>query len=144
MGLFDLFDSKEKKRRMSHMLNLITVACADGKLEQSEIDIILQIGTRLGVSADELRRIIERPGSISFTAPDNDRDRIALLYDMVLVMLVNGDIDENEVLYCKNTAVRLGLSSKVIDVIVVKIIELAKQHVETDKAVDDLIQVSAN
>jgi uncharacterized membrane protein YebE (DUF533 family) len=144
MGLFDIFDSKEKKRRMSHMLNLLAVACADGVLEQSEIDLILQIGNRLGVDADELRRVIKKPQSISFIAPDNDHDRIALLYDMVLVMLINGDIDENEVLYCKNTAIKLGFNHKVIDLMVSKVIELAKQKIETEKAVETLEKISAN
>jgi hypothetical protein len=141
MGLFNIFDGAEKKKRMSHMLNLLAVACADGVLEQSEIDLILHIGNRLGVDASELRRVIEKPQSIKFVAPDNNHDRIALLYDMVLVMLINGDIDDNEVLYCKSTALKLGFDSKIIDLMVTKVIELAKQKVETEKAVETLTNV---
>lgn len=144
MGLFDIFDGKEKKKRMNHMLNLLSVACADGKLEQSEVDMIVKIGARIGISSDELKRVIERPDSIKFTAPENDYERIALLYDMVLVMLVNGDIDEEEEIYCKNMAMKFGLSPKIIDLLVSKIIEMAKKNVETDKAVDQLINVPQN
>ena len=144
MGLFDIFDSKEKKKRLSHMFNLLAVACADGVLEQAEIDLLLQIGKRMGVSYDELKRVIERPGSVKFTAPETNEERIALLYDMVLVMMVNGDIDEGEVLYCKNIAQKLGFSHKVIDVIVSKVIELVKQGVENEKAVEKLITVAEN
>ena len=143
MGLFDIFDSKEKKRRMSHMLNLLAVACADGVLEQSEIDLIIIIGKRLGVDADELHRVIQKPQSIKFISPDNNHDRIALLYDMVLVMLINGDIDEGEVLYCKNTAIKLGFDHKIIDLMVQKVIELAKQKIDTEKAVETLSNVSS-
>jgi uncharacterized tellurite resistance protein B-like protein len=144
MGLLSIFDSKDKKNRMSHMLNLLAVACADGKFEKSEIDLFLQIGKRVGVTEGELRRVIENPGSVKLTAPDNDVDRIALLYDMVLMMMVNGDIDENEILYCKNTATRLGFNHKVIDVIVTKIIEMVKKGVENEKAVENLITVVQN
>lgn len=144
MGLFDIFDSKEKKKRLSHMFNLLAVACADGVLEQAEIDLILQIGKRMDVSYDELKRVIERPGSVKFTAPETNEERIALLYDMVLVMMVNGDIEEGEVLYCKNIAQKLGLSHKVIDVIVNKVIELVKQGVENEKAVEKLVTVAEN
>jgi uncharacterized tellurite resistance protein B-like protein len=144
MGLFNIFDSKDKKNRMSHMLNLLAVACADGKLEQSEIDLFLQIGNRIGVSNSELRRVIENPASVKLTAPDNDADRIALLYDMVLMMMVNGDIDENEILYCKNTALQLGFNSKVIDVIVAKVIEMVKKGIENEKAVETLVNVAQN
>ena len=144
MGLFDIFDGKEKKKRLSHMFNLLAVACADGVLEQAEIDLILQIGKRMDVSYDELKRVIERPGSVKFTAPETNQERIALLYDMVLVMMVNGDIDEGEVLYCKNIAQKLGFSHKVIDVIVSKVIELVKQGIENEKAVEKLITVAEN
>jgi len=144
MGLFDIFDSKEKKKRLSHMFNLLAVACADGVLEQAEIDLILQIGKRMDVSHDELKRVIERPGSVKFTAPETNEERIALLYDMVLVMMVNGDIEEGEVLYCKNIAQKLGFSHKVIDVIVSKVIELVKQGVENEKAVEKLVTVAEN
>jgi uncharacterized tellurite resistance protein B-like protein len=144
MGLLNIFDSKDKKNRMSHMLNLLAVACADGKFEQSEIDLFLQIGKRIGITEDELRRVIQNPGSVKLTAPDNDTDRIALLYDMVLMMMVNGDIDENEVLYCKNTAIRLGFNHKVIDVMVTKVIEMVKKGVGNEKAVETLISVAQN
>lgn len=144
MGLFNIFDGKDKKNRMSHMLNLLAVACADGKLEQSEIDLFLQIGQRIGVSNSELQRVVESPGSVKLTAPDNDADRIALLYDMVLMMMINGDIDDTEILYCKNTALRLGFNPKVIDVIVAKVIEMVKKGVENEKAVESLITVAQN
>ncbi|HOT13952.1 MAG TPA: hypothetical protein PK252_04240 [Bacteroidales bacterium] len=144
MGLFDIFDSREKKKRLSHMFNLLAVACADGVLEQAEIDLLLQIGKRMGVSYDELKRVIERPGSVKFTAPETNEERIALLYDMVLVMMVNGDIDEGEVLYCKNVAQKLGFSHKIIDIMVNKVIELVKQGVENEKAVENLLTVAEN
>ena len=144
MGLFDIFDSREKKKRLSHMFNLLAVACADGVLEQAEIDLLLQIGKRMGVSYDELKRVIERPGSVKFTAPETNEERIALLYDMVLVMMVNGDIDEGEVLYCKNVAQKLGFSHKIIDMMVNKVIELVKQGVENEKAVENLLTVAEN
>lgn len=144
MGLFDIFDSKEKKRRLSHMLNLLAVACADGKLEKSEIDIIFQIGKRVGITSDELKRLIERPDSVKFSAPETDAERIALLYDMVLVMMVNGDIDGDEIIYCKSTAQKLGFSHQVIDVIVVKVIEMVKKGIENEKAVETLLHVAQN
>ena len=144
MGLLSIFDSKEKKNRLSHMLNLLAVACADGVLEQSEIDLFLQIGKRIGVSESELQRVVANPGSVKLVAPDNDADRIALLYDMVLMMMINGDIDDNEVLFCKSTAVRLGFNPKVIDLIVQRVIELVKSGVENDKAVETLINEAQN
>lgn len=66
MKFLELFDSRDKKKRLSHIRNLVALACADGSLDKNEMDLIFKIGVRAGLSPDELQRIFQRPDSIAF------------------------------------------------------------------------------
>jgi hypothetical protein len=121
--LLELFDSGDKKKRLSHVKNLVVVALADGSIEKRELEMIFQIGIRAGLKPEELKRIIERPDSVEFFPPSTFRERIEQLYDMVLVMLINGEIDTNEVLFCKAVAIKIGFKPAIIDKMVQDIID---------------------
>ena len=120
----DLFDSGDKKKRLSHIKSLVALAASDGELDESELALIFKIGARVGLSRDELLRILQRPESVSFRAPSNFSERIEQLHDMVLVMMVDGEIHENEVALCKLVAMRLGFKHEIIDQMVHDIIEM--------------------
>jgi len=138
MALLDLFDSGDKKKRLSHIKNLVALAAADGEIDKSELDLIFRIGAKVGLSGDELKRIISRPESISFRAPDYFRERIEQLYDMVLVMMIDGEIHDNEVLLCKLTAKRLGFKHQIIDKMVNDVIGFIAKGIALDIILSDL------
>jgi len=138
MALIDLFDSGDKKKRLSHIKNLVALAAADGEIDKNELDLILRIGAQVGLSREELLRIIQRPQSISFRAPDSFRERIEQLYDMVLIMMIDGEIHENEVALCKLTAIRLGFKHQVIEKIVADVIDMIAKGLALEIVLSDL------
>lgn len=140
MKFIELFDSRDKKKRLSHIKNLLAIAMADGVLEDSELELIFRIGVRAGISEQEIQRLITRPRSVGFYPPESYKDKIEQLYDMVLVMMVDGEISENEINLCKILALKLGFKSKVIDLIVGKIINEIEVGIATDIAIHNLIK----
>ncbi len=142
MNILELFDGRDKKKRLSHIRNLIGLACADGTLEKVEMNMIFNIGVKSGLTPDELSRIFDRPDSISFFPPETFRERIEQLYDLVLVMLVNGEIHENEIEVCKAMAIRLGFKTTVIDQMVHNIMDSIIKGIETEIALAKLIQLA--
>ncbi len=124
MDFLDLFDSRDKKKRLSHIKNLIVLACADGEVAQEEAELIFRIGVNAGLTPAELKRIMERPDSVKFYPPKTYKERIEQLYDMVMVMMVDGEITESELLFCKVVAEDLGFEHRVIDHMVHQIIEM--------------------
>jgi len=125
--LVDLFDSSEKRRRLSHIKNLMVLAASDGFIDKSEIELIFAVGFRYGLSRQELNRIIKRPKSISFKAPEYFRQRVEQLYDMVCVMMVDGEIHERELIFCKAVAIKLGFEHEIIEAIVSDVIDSIAQ-----------------
>lgn len=69
-----------------------------------------------------MQRCIENPDSINFVPPTDDLTRFQYLKDMVLLMMCDGNIDKNEFVLCKFTAETLGFKHKVIDAMVLDII----------------------
>lgn len=141
MKFIELFDSRDKKKRLSHIRNLVALACADGSLDKNEMDLIFKIGIRAGLSADELNRIFQRPDSIAFFPPDSFRERIEQLYDMVMVMMIDGKLHENEIALCKITAIKLGFRHQVIDKIVHEVVKMIAEGIAADIALSKLMEL---
>lgn len=140
MKLIELFDSRDKKKRLSHIRNLVALGCADGSLDKSEMDLIFQIGIKGQLTPDELNRIFSRPDSIKFYPPESFQERIEQLYDMVLVMMVDGEIHDNEVAICKVIAMKLGFKHQIIDKMVHDTIDFIARGIATDIAISRLMQ----
>lgn len=141
MKFLELFDSRDKKKRLSHIRNLVALACADGSLDKNEMDLIFKIGVRAGLSPDELHRIFQRPDSIAFYPPDSFRERIEQLYDMVMVMMVDGDLHGNEIALCKLIAIKLGFKHQIIDKMVHDTVEMIAKGIAVDIALARLLNL---
>lgn len=138
MGFWDIFDSRDKKERLSHIKNLLALACADGHLTKDEVSLIFRIGVNAGLTPEELNRILERPDSVKFCPPETYKERIEQLYDMVMVMMVDGEISEREVAFCKMIAMELGFSHQIIDQMVRDLIEMVVRGVALEVALQRL------
>lgn len=109
MKLTELLESRDRKKSLSHMRNLVAIAAADGSLDDDEIDLITNLCTKVGLTNEDIKRIFERPDSIPFIIPDSYNERLEQFYDLVLVMMINGDIHEKEFALCEVFASKLDL-----------------------------------
>jgi len=66
MGIQELFDSYDRKKRKSHFKNLLSVAMADGKIENIEFDYILSLAEKFYMDKSEVQRVLDNPGEIGF------------------------------------------------------------------------------
>lgn len=95
---------------------------ADGKIEKSELGAIAAVCSREGLTDEDMKKCLENPNSIQFVPPTDDHTRLRYLRDMVLLMMCDGNIDENEMVVCKVTAEALGYRHEVIDAMILDII----------------------
>jgi uncharacterized tellurite resistance protein B-like protein len=133
MSIFDYFSSKEKRAKLSHLKNLIVLSMADGKVEKSELAAIAAVCNREGITDSDFKRCLENPESIDFVAPADDNTRLRYLKDMVLLMMSDGNIDDNEIVVCKLTAEALGFKHEVIDALVLDIIAQLSEELKKAK-----------
>ena len=132
MGLFDLFRSKSKDEKYGHLQTLVALSLADGHISEEEKAMVADICRREGLSADDLKRAIEslNPNE-AHVFPTDDDTKVRYLMDMVCLMMVDGDIDEKELVLCKITARAMGFRAEVIDAMMSDIIEKIKQELNS-------------
>lgn len=139
MGFQELFESFDKKKRKSHFKNLLAVAMADGHLDNIEFEYIMQLANQCYMSREEVQRVIDFPEAINFHAPKTNRERFDQMYDLVTVMLVDGNIDDREIQLCKIFAMRLGFKPAIVDKLVVDLIDNAINGIAKEAALAQLI-----
>lgn len=139
MGLLDLFNSYDKKKRRSHFNNLFAVARADGDVDRAEMDLIVGLAEKFGMSTEEVTKIIRNPEAVSLVIPKTPEERMEHLYDLVTVMMVNSQIDEKELFLCKSLALKLGCGEDTVDGLVRDLIERALKGTAPEKVISDLM-----
>jgi uncharacterized tellurite resistance protein B-like protein len=124
----NLFSSAETKRRKSHIMNLLSLAAADGEITHEEIDYLAHVAERIYMPREEFIDVLKNPQDVMFYPPDSNRERLDQLHDLVGMMMIDGSIDQDEVIRCKMFAQKLGFKAAVIDAIVAHIINGFANH----------------
>ena len=119
--MFELFESKKKKQIKNHVKNLVSLSSVDGKIDESEKEILIRIGTKKGLNRDEIQKIIDNPGNANFSPASSDDERFEQIYDLVELMLADGIAEDNELHFCVEMAERLGFRKTVVTVLIRKI-----------------------
>jgi hypothetical protein len=96
MGLRDLFNGYDKKKRRSHFKNLFAVARADGDLRREEMDLVIGLAENFNMSTDEVTRIIRNCKSLGVKLGCEETRIDSLVRDLIDLAL-GGNAPENAV-----------------------------------------------
>jgi uncharacterized tellurite resistance protein B-like protein len=115
MDLLKIFRTDHDGVRKSHMKNLISVALADGHLDDEEWSLLVTIAQVLQFSPDEIRAIRENQEPVKFVPPKKYEDKVQQIYDLVAMMTVDDTINEKELQLCKRISLNLDLLPQIVD-----------------------------
>ncbi|HEY8400630.1 MAG TPA: TerB family tellurite resistance protein [Cytophagaceae bacterium] len=143
MFMLTIFDTKKEKVQKSHLRNLVALAKADGIISDSEVELVFKAGKKSGFTTEEIADILEDAESIEFKAPLNDADRFDQIYDLVELMLADGNIEDEEMDFCIDLALKLGVRAAIANVLVrqitMGILNKAKKEVIKEQAKNFLV-----
>ena len=142
MELLELLTGKKKKRAKAHLANLMQLAESDGNFETIEVDYLLSLAGRFKISETELKYIKDHPHMADYQPPTSDRERFDHLHQLVCMMLIDGEIHEQEMDICKRYAEKLELRSEFVDDFVKVIGDSVDQEVPTDIIIGNLLTVA--
>jgi uncharacterized tellurite resistance protein B-like protein len=118
MDLLKIFTGDRDGIRKSHIKNLISVAMADGHLDQEEWDLLVTMARVLQISEEEIRNIKENPESVRFIPPKKYEDKVQQIQDLVAIMTIDGEINKKELELCKKISLKLDILPQLVDDII--------------------------
>jgi uncharacterized tellurite resistance protein B-like protein len=130
MGLRDLFKKRDQRVLHDHLKNVVALAQADGRLDAGEMAIIQKVALAAGVSEDELQDILDDPAELKIAAAASQTQRIEQFYDLILTMLVDGQIDKEESKLCFDVAAILGFEESMVQTLIGDVIESIRSELD--------------
>lgn len=102
----------EKK---SLIAELILMALIDDKLKPEEIAFIKSVGKRMDISDQEITAMIKKPQSLQVATPTNFTKRIVHFHRLMLMMHIDGNVDDKELQFLNEVALRYGFRKTIVD-----------------------------
>lgn len=103
------------QKKLAFYQNLVLVAAADKVLDKGESDLLLFIGNKLGLTAEEVMPIADNLGVLSFIIPESGLQKTLELQTLVQMMMQDGDIHDREYALCLEYANRIGYGKAFLD-----------------------------
>lgn len=109
--LRNLLTPKDKKISISHIKLLLAAELVDGRLDSREVDKLVGIAMREGLSHEEFLDIFNKgKGYIAYLAPEDEERKKRYLNDLVTMITADSTIHDKERALCYSAAQGLGAS----------------------------------
>lgn len=102
----------------SNLKNLIALASADGKVDESEMYVIRDAAKLAKVSDERLEELLEVGADFIHVIPEMEEDRETQLIQMLSLAIADGEFTSDEYELCKTVARRLGFTQQELDMII--------------------------
>ena len=103
---------------------LLMLQSSDNTTDLREFAYIHKVAVHLGMSAGEVQEIEKQLDKFPLKPPADEKERMTILYYLLFLMEVDGDISPEEVHLVKEFGLRLGFRIELLD----ELIEIVKQH----------------
>lgn len=140
MSAIELRNRGDRKKMMSHVSNLVALAYADGKFSDEEKQYVANVATEVGMTADEMKLIINDPEGIRFEMPSNDIEKLEQIYDLILLMMIDGELNENEMIFCRAMAIKMKIPYQIVDELVAKVINFITDNFYIEDVIGELVK----
>jgi uncharacterized tellurite resistance protein B-like protein len=115
MDLLKIFKTDETGIRRSHLKNLLSVALADGHLDEGEWELLKSLAELMGISENDVKAIRSNPEAVHFVPPRKYEEKVEQIQDLVALMTIDGDINPRELELCKKISLRLDVLPQMVD-----------------------------
>ncbi len=130
MGILDLYQSSEHRNNVAHFAAIVTLALADGELNEAEMKLVNRFAKKLDIRDDEYDLIIENPTKYPLVSYSSYEDRLEHLFDLFKIIYSDHSIDEQENKLINRYAIGLGFTSDKASEIVKKSIKIFETGID--------------
>ncbi len=116
-------NATQEQQRLGQLKNLVMLASADERFTDSEMAVLLAVASRENITPEDFNRVMENPDSVNIVLPEDEDTKLAYLRDMVAMMMIDGELDEQELAICKLYAMALGYHGSIVDGMIAGVID---------------------
>ncbi len=111
-------------QHLDHLKNLVIMASADGSLSESEITLLVDRCSEMGLHEADLGKAVAYALSdqASLRLPTEKSEQIAMLTDLVRIMAADGKLSEVEKRLFALAAAKMGIERKELDDLIDKLV----------------------
>lgn len=134
------FLSAKSKVDRARVRDWLSLAFVDGKADEKEFALIALLAKEHGVSKADVDAALNDPKKIKPSSIGSEEEQVQHIFDLIQIMLVDGELHERELDLVKHIAMRLGYSSSNVDRmvhVVAKAIEAAHGKQQEDIPISD-------
>lgn len=124
--------------KLNHIKHLFLLGRKDDVLDENEISIITQIAKHHGLNYKDINYIVNHSNEIPFSLPEKFTDRLAALYDLVLLMVSDFNIHDNELTFCKEIAIKYEFNPQIVNELIEDVLTFITQGKECADVMDYL------
>jgi uncharacterized tellurite resistance protein B-like protein len=115
-----IYTIEEKKHIISE---LILMAHADKHLKKEEIAFITSVGKRMQLSDEEITYMVDHPEELTTIVPKDYTKRIVHFHRMMLMMHIDGHVDDQELQLLHDVALQYGFRKTTVDALLQSMIK---------------------
>ena len=104
-----------KRINREHFLHLVRVAKIDGKVKESELELLHKEGRKFGLTDPEIDQLINSEAAHNYHPPYSLKDKFEELYNIAEMILVDEVVTDSEKRMIRRYAIAAGFSDDVID-----------------------------
>ena len=119
----DLLRSQDELKK-SILALLLKLRSIDKDRDLHEMAYILKVANQLGLSEEDVLAVKSSLDSYPLNAPKNEQDRMTILYYLLFLMEIDGQITKSEEQFVQEFGFKLGFRTT----LTTELIELIKEH----------------
>ena len=119
--------------KLSHLNDLIQLSQIDGKESHVESTFINSIADRLGIERQEIENIKSGTTKIKFSTPTHENEVIDQYHRLIILMGIDKMIYKEEVQFCFELGIRMGLNTSAIMEVLRKTIRKPAYIIQKDE-----------
>lgn len=131
-----LFESGEHSAKKGLFNNLVMLARVDGKVEQSELNLLGRIANRLSLTEEQVNEIIAHPDQYPMVPPVTKEDRFDRFIQFMELVYVDGVVDPAEEFLANKYGLALGFGSEEVIEIEHRVLEAMKAGKSNSEILD--------
>ncbi len=108
------FENQYLSYKKNHIKNLLSLAKADGTVHTKEKKMLFKIGKRIGLKDRQVLELIDSKEKFEINVPDNFRDKMNVLYDIMQMVWADGIVEKSEIAFCENLVKKYDLKKDIV------------------------------